>query len=131
MKPTVGLTSRYLVIPLSERQDSVGPMAKTVKDAGEKMLIYIEIGVCVYLYMYIYFYIYIYICIYKYKFPSVQHVISNPLNNINNPFSRRRPSKMQVIAELDRGSLVYVYIYRYIYVLSDPLNDMNNFDSPL
>jgi heme/copper-type cytochrome/quinol oxidase subunit 2 len=38
MKPTVGLTSRYLVIPLSERQDSVGPMAKTVKDAGSKII---------------------------------------------------------------------------------------------
>jgi amidase len=34
MKPTVGLTSRYLVIPLSAHQDSVGPMAKTVKDAA-------------------------------------------------------------------------------------------------
>jgi hypothetical protein len=43
MKPTVGLTSRYLVIPLSERQDSVGPMAKTVKDAGNKIIITIII----------------------------------------------------------------------------------------
>jgi amidase len=34
MKPTVGLTSRYLVIPISGHQDSVGPMAKTVKDAA-------------------------------------------------------------------------------------------------
>ncbi|CAL5872730.1 uncharacterized protein PFLUO_LOCUS6997 [Penicillium psychrofluorescens] len=34
IKPTVGLTSRYLVIPVSERQDTVGPMARTVKDAA-------------------------------------------------------------------------------------------------
>ncbi|RDA84373.1 hypothetical protein CP532_2603 [Ophiocordyceps camponoti-leonardi (nom. inval.)] len=34
IKPTVGLTSRHLVIPLSRRQDSVGPMARTVKDAA-------------------------------------------------------------------------------------------------
>ncbi|KAG6002553.1 hypothetical protein E4U21_002977 [Claviceps maximensis] len=34
IKPTVGLTSRYLVIPVSERQDTVGPLARTVKDAA-------------------------------------------------------------------------------------------------
>jgi amidase len=34
IKPTVGLTSRALVIPISEHQDSVGPMARTVKDAA-------------------------------------------------------------------------------------------------
>lgn len=34
IKPSVGLTSRYGVIPITERQDSVGPMAKTVKDAA-------------------------------------------------------------------------------------------------
>ena len=34
IKPTVGLTSRYLVVPVSEHQDSVGPMARTVKDAA-------------------------------------------------------------------------------------------------
>lgn len=34
IKPTVGLTSRYLVIPISEHQDSIGPMARTVKDAA-------------------------------------------------------------------------------------------------
>ncbi|KAJ6780395.1 hypothetical protein PWT90_03539 [Aphanocladium album] len=34
IKPTVGLTSRFLVIPISEHQDSVGPMARTVKDAA-------------------------------------------------------------------------------------------------
>lgn len=34
IKPTVGLTSRSLVIPISERQDSVGAMARTVKDAA-------------------------------------------------------------------------------------------------
>ncbi|KAH9879624.1 hypothetical protein IAQ61_001443 [Plenodomus lingam] len=34
IKPTVGLTSRSLVIPISERQDTVGPMARTVKDAA-------------------------------------------------------------------------------------------------
>ncbi|KAH0521872.1 hypothetical protein TsFJ059_005806 [Trichoderma semiorbis] len=33
-KPTVGLTSRALVIPISEHQDTVGPMARTVKDAA-------------------------------------------------------------------------------------------------
>ncbi|KAH8819347.1 amidase [Xylogone sp. PMI_703] len=34
IKPTVGLTSRSLVIPFSEHQDSVGPIARTVKDAA-------------------------------------------------------------------------------------------------
>jgi amidase len=34
IKPTVGLTSRALVIPISERQDSVGPIARSVKDAA-------------------------------------------------------------------------------------------------
>ncbi|KAM3413651.1 hypothetical protein BST61_g10344 [Cercospora zeina] len=34
IKPTVGLTSRYLVIPISEHQDTVGPLARTVKDAA-------------------------------------------------------------------------------------------------
>ncbi|PWY79303.1 amidase, partial [Aspergillus heteromorphus CBS 117.55] len=34
IKPTVGLVSRYMVIPISERQDTIGPMAKTVKDAA-------------------------------------------------------------------------------------------------
>jgi amidase len=34
IKPTVGLTSRYLVIPVSEHQDTVGPIARTVKDAA-------------------------------------------------------------------------------------------------
>jgi amidase len=34
IKPTVGLTSRYLVIPISEHQDTIGPMTRTVKDAA-------------------------------------------------------------------------------------------------
>ncbi|KAK5171790.1 uncharacterized protein LTR77_003426 [Saxophila tyrrhenica] len=34
IKPTVGLVSRYLVIPISEHQDTVGPMARSVKDAA-------------------------------------------------------------------------------------------------
>ena len=34
IKPTVGLTSRYLVVPVSEHQDTVGPLARTVKDAA-------------------------------------------------------------------------------------------------
>lgn len=34
IKPTVGLTSRYLVVPISEHQDTVGPLARTVKDAA-------------------------------------------------------------------------------------------------
>ncbi len=34
VKPTVGLTSRDLVIPISEHQDTVGPMARTMKDAA-------------------------------------------------------------------------------------------------
>ncbi|OBT99500.1 hypothetical protein VE01_02821 [Pseudogymnoascus verrucosus] len=34
IKPTVGLTSRALVIPVSERQDTVGPLARTVTDAA-------------------------------------------------------------------------------------------------
>lgn len=34
VKPTVGLTSRYLVVPISEHQDTVGPLARTVKDAA-------------------------------------------------------------------------------------------------
>ncbi|GAM88454.1 hypothetical protein ANO11243_064870 [Dothideomycetidae sp. 11243] len=34
IKPTVGLTSRHLVIPISEHQDTVGPLARTVTDAA-------------------------------------------------------------------------------------------------
>ena len=34
IKPSVGLTSRYLVIPISEHQDTIGPMAGSVKDAA-------------------------------------------------------------------------------------------------
>ncbi len=34
IKPTVGLTSRSMVIPISLRQDTVGPMARSVKDAA-------------------------------------------------------------------------------------------------
>ena len=34
IKPTVGLTPRDLVIPISEHQDTIGPMARTVKDAA-------------------------------------------------------------------------------------------------
>ena len=34
IKPTLGLTSRYMVIPISEHRDAVGPMARTVKDAA-------------------------------------------------------------------------------------------------
>ena len=34
IKPTTGLTSRYLVIPISEHQDTIGPMARSVKDAA-------------------------------------------------------------------------------------------------
>lgn len=35
IKPTTGLTSRDLVVPISERQDTVGPMARTVRDAAK------------------------------------------------------------------------------------------------
>ena len=34
IKPTLGLTSRSMVIPISVRQDTVGPIARTVKDAA-------------------------------------------------------------------------------------------------
>ncbi|KAJ4297309.1 hypothetical protein N0V88_004227 [Collariella sp. IMI 366227] len=34
IKPTVGLTSRYLVVPISEHQDTIGTMARSVKDAA-------------------------------------------------------------------------------------------------
>ncbi|KAF7893633.1 uncharacterized protein EAF02_001171 [Botrytis sinoallii] len=34
IKPTVGLTSRHLVVPVSEHMDTIGPMTKTVKDAA-------------------------------------------------------------------------------------------------
>lgn len=34
IKPTLGLVSRHMVIPISVRQDSVGPIAKTVLDAA-------------------------------------------------------------------------------------------------
>ena len=34
VKPTVGLTSRALVIPISEHQDTVGPMARNIRDAA-------------------------------------------------------------------------------------------------
>lgn len=35
IKPTVGLTSRHMVIPISRREDSIGPLARTVKDAAK------------------------------------------------------------------------------------------------
>lgn len=34
IKPTVGLTSRYMAIPISPRSDTIGPMTRTVKDAA-------------------------------------------------------------------------------------------------
>lgn len=34
IKPTLGLTSRSMTIPISIRQDTTGPMARTVKDAA-------------------------------------------------------------------------------------------------
>lgn len=34
IKPTVGLTSRHLVVPISSYQDTVGPIARTVRDAA-------------------------------------------------------------------------------------------------
>ncbi|MDQ4045356.1 MAG: amidase [Chloroflexota bacterium] len=34
IKPTVGLTSRWGVIPISHTQDTIGPMARTVADAA-------------------------------------------------------------------------------------------------
>lgn len=34
IKPTLGLTSRSMVIPISLRQDSIGPVAQSVKDAA-------------------------------------------------------------------------------------------------
>ncbi|KAJ3688832.1 hypothetical protein LUZ61_017996 [Rhynchospora tenuis] len=33
IKPTVGLTSRSMVIPVSPRQDTIGPICRTVRDA--------------------------------------------------------------------------------------------------
>ncbi|KAI0531651.1 glutamyl-tRNA amidotransferase subunit A [Xylaria digitata] len=34
IKPTVGLVSRHLVVPISQRMDTVGPMTRTVKDGA-------------------------------------------------------------------------------------------------
>ncbi|KAL4883231.1 amidase signature domain-containing protein [Aspergillus karnatakaensis] len=34
IKPTVGLTSRYMVVPVSEHADTIGPIARTVRDAA-------------------------------------------------------------------------------------------------
>ncbi|MCJ1402090.1 hypothetical protein MMC11_005309 [Xylographa trunciseda] len=39
IKPTVGLVARDGVIPISEIQDTIGPMARTVKDAAEILTI--------------------------------------------------------------------------------------------
>lgn len=39
IKPTVGLTSRDLIIPISEHQDTIGPMAQTVSDAAHLLSI--------------------------------------------------------------------------------------------
>ncbi|BEP29796.1 amidase family protein [Helicovermis profundi] len=35
LKPTVGLVSRDLIIPISENQDTAGPMAKNIKDLAK------------------------------------------------------------------------------------------------
>lgn len=34
IKPSVGLTSRYLVVPISQTQDTIGPLTRTMKDAA-------------------------------------------------------------------------------------------------
>lgn len=34
IRPTIGLTSRYLALPLSMKHETIGPMARTVKDAA-------------------------------------------------------------------------------------------------
>lgn len=34
IKPTAGLSSRYLTIPISPMQDTIGPIARTVSDAA-------------------------------------------------------------------------------------------------
>jgi amidase len=34
IKPSVGLTSRYLVVPISQTQDTVGPLTRTMMDAA-------------------------------------------------------------------------------------------------
>ncbi|KZT60024.1 amidase signature enzyme [Calocera cornea HHB12733] len=34
IKPTVGLTSRALVVPISQTQDTIGPMTRSMKDAA-------------------------------------------------------------------------------------------------
>lgn len=39
IKPTVGLTSRSLVIPISQHQDTIGPLARTVSDAAHVLSI--------------------------------------------------------------------------------------------
>lgn len=43
IKPTVGLTSRHLVVPVSAHQDTIGPMARNVKDAVK--LLQVLVGV--------------------------------------------------------------------------------------
>ena len=39
IKPTVGLVARDGIVPLSESQDSPGPVARTVKDAAELLTV--------------------------------------------------------------------------------------------
>ncbi|KAG2136071.1 amidase signature domain-containing protein [Suillus bovinus] len=34
IKPSVGLTSRYLVVPISQTQDTIGPLTRTMMDAA-------------------------------------------------------------------------------------------------
>src|SRR5438067_8880793 len=45
IKPTVGLTSRQGVIPISHTQDTVGPHARTVRDAALVLTAIAESGV--------------------------------------------------------------------------------------
>jgi amidase len=45
IKPTVGLTSRHGVIPVSHSQDTVGPHARTVRDAASVLSAIAESGI--------------------------------------------------------------------------------------
>jgi Asp-tRNA(Asn)/Glu-tRNA(Gln) amidotransferase A subunit family amidase len=45
IKPTVGLTNRQGVIPISHTQDSVGPHARTVADAAAVLSVIAESGI--------------------------------------------------------------------------------------
>ena len=42
IKPTVGLVSRHFIVPVSDHQDAIGPLARMVKDAAKILQVIVK-----------------------------------------------------------------------------------------